>query len=226
MALEKLTIKPLDPSKIGKIKVLFNPTSYTIRKSVTWARPGSTASITAQAKKTQHKFNAPALEFGGGGSRELNLDLFFDVTESNAEDVRSKTNKIVLLTRIERTEPKRNRPPVCEVTWGNAPPDSDFPFVGVVSNLTQNFTLFKGDGTPVRANLNVTFLEFQNHDKDLRKTDPEVTTHIVKRGDTVSFLAAHFYGESSLWRVIAEENNLDNPRELKIGSVLTIPKVS
>lgn len=226
MALAKLTIKkvnPADPNPEG-IKVLFNPNSYSITKSVTWSAPRST---TGDAQPTSITTNAPVLSFGGGGSRVLTLELFFDVTEMAGatppvNDVRALTNQIVALTMID---PDVQRPPTCEVSWGTQPKGSDFPFVGVVSNLTQRFTLFRATGEPVRASLSVVFTEFLDPEVSQRGTDPEMTTRVVKRGDTLSGIAADVYRDPTRWRVIAEANNLDDPRSLDIGATLRIPKV-
>jgi len=223
MALEKLKIKPLPPSKLKEIPVLFNPNTYSITKSVTWS---STPSSTGGNAQTERKKNAPTLTFGGGGSRQLTLDLFFDVTEPiddvQVADVREKTNQVVALTRIERD---LDRPPVCEVSWGNAPIGSDVPFTGGVNQLTQRFTLFRSDGSPVRANLTVVFTEFLDPEDDQRETDPEFTTRLVKRGDSLSSIAAEVYRDPTLWRLIAETNDLDDPRNLPVGLRLSIPKL-
>ena len=225
MTLEKLRIVPQPPSRLPEIEVQFNPTAYSISKAVTWNPPENSAE--GGQSKTQRVLNAPILTFGGGGSRQLTLELFFDVTELTrgrvVGDVREETNKIVALTRIERLEPPR--PPTCLIFWGTSPPNSDFPFRGVVSDLTQNFTLFKGDGKPVRANLGVTFTEFLDPDADRRQTDPELTTRVIKMGDTLSTIAAEVYRNPRLWRIIAEANKLDDPRNLEVGKRLTIPKM-
>ena len=60
---------------------------------------------------------------------------------------------------------------------------------------------------------------------DQRQTDPELTTRRVRRGDSVTAIAADVYGDPALWRVIAEANNLDDPRRLKIGKTLSVPKL-
>ncbi|NET68539.1 MAG: LysM peptidoglycan-binding domain-containing protein [Moorea sp. SIO1G6] len=249
MALEKLSIIPLkwkknqdekyraveseEKDNYPEITVLFNPESYTVKKGVTWS--GS----------SQKEYNAPILDFGGGGSRELTLELFFDVSEgvknsrsqnfdrkNNSlldstfiDDVREETNKLVALTRIRRVGGKEQPPPACKVYWGEAPTNSDFPFVGVITNLTQTFTLFKSNGKPIRAKVNITFSEYLNPEDDKRRTDPELTTRIVKSGETLSSIAADVYGNPKLWRLIAQENQLDNPRQLDIGKTLTIPKL-
>ena len=228
MELAKIEITPLD--KNGKriegkrFKVLFNPNTYSITKSVTWSVPQSAMAGGAQ---TDRKVNAPTLTFGGGGSRQLTLELFYDVTESiqgtPIDDVRKETNRIVALTRIERD---LNRPPAVEITWGYASPaGSDFPFTGVVSNLVQRFTLFTSDGKPVRASLTVVFTEFLDPKMDQRQTDPELTTRVVKRGDTLNGIAGEIYHDPMLWRIIAEANHLDDPRQLQIGQMLAIPKL-
>jgi hypothetical protein len=220
MALAKLEMTPLDKSgakiEAKRFRVLFNPTSYSIGSSVTWEPRGS------------RETNAPPLTYGGGASRTLTLELFYDVTEpldgTRIDDVRKETNKVVTLARKDRD---LGRPPVVAIEWGAAPlTGSDFPFIGVVSGLTQNFTLFKADGTPVRADLNVTFTEFADPKMDQRKLDPEFTTRVVKRGDTLSSIAAELYGDPALWRVIALANRLDDPRRLEIGRPLAIPKIA
>ncbi|HEY9606753.1 MAG TPA: LysM peptidoglycan-binding domain-containing protein [Allocoleopsis sp.] len=209
----------------GTIKVPFNPNSYSITKSVNWA--STKPSGTNQSEKaSQRLLNAPEIEFAGGQSRILYFpELFFDATEpidgQQYQDVRDITNKIVKLTRII---PDKKRPPICNVTWGNAPQGSDFPFTGVLTNLTQTFTLFKRDGTPVRAKLSLSFTEFLDPTKDQLETDPEMTTHIVKRGDALSRIAGQLYGNPKQWRLIANANNLDDPRRLQIGQSLSIPQ--
>lgn len=242
MTLTKLNIKPLSPSEFASrypkgIDVLFNPNSYSVTKPVTWTQysgGGESAGLAGSGGRTPAPYrdlDAPPLAFGGGGSRTLTLQLFYDVTEGGADgtatDVRTETNKIVALTRIQRgqgrSEPK---PPVCEVSWGKLPNSqepSDFPFVGVVSNLTQNFVMFRGNGVPVRANLTVVFTEYIDPEQNKRAYDPDLTTHVVKRGDTLSSIAAARYREPSLWRLIAVANHIDDPRHLLIGVRLLIP---
>jgi nucleoid-associated protein YgaU len=214
MALEKMTIRPQGGSEI---KVKFNPNSYTITKTVAWSAATST---TTGGTSTDARANAPTTSFGGGGSRQLALELFFDVTEGPDTDVRTQTDEIVKLTRIE---PKPGRPPVCTVQWGGKTTE-DFPFVGTISSLTQRFMLFHESGRPLRATLNVTFMEFLNRSDDQHKTDPEMTTRIVRRGDTLASIAAEVYRNPALWRVIAAANRIEDPFRLSAGAKLTIPK--
>jgi LysM repeat protein len=220
MGLAKIRITPLDgnetPVYTKSFEVQFNPSTYAISKSVVW----NGAPVDA--------YNAPYLKFGGGGSRQLTMDLFYDVTEPvngrHILDVREETNKLVALSRIHRT---LERPPVVKIAWGTGEPtNSDFPFIGVISQLTQTFKLFSHDGRPLRADVSVTFTEFLSPEKDQHLTDPDFTTRRVRRGDTLSAIAADAYGDPARWRIIAEANNLDDPRQLEIGLRLAIPKLT
>jgi hypothetical protein len=199
--------KPLEP-----VVALFNPSSYTITKSVTWNR-------TSDARA-----NAPPVTFGGGGARELALELFFDVTEvaNPNKDVRDETDKLVKMTRIVRSREKP-RPPICTVVW-DGQKRADFPFKGVISNLTQRFTLFNSNGRPLRATVNVTFTEFLERTDDLIETDPELSTRTVQRGDDLPRIAAEVYLDPTVWRVIALANRIEDPFALVVGSILTLPK--
>jgi nucleoid-associated protein YgaU len=201
------------------IAAMFNPNSYTITKQVAWHPSTHT---TVGCATTDVKANAPTTSFGGGHSRELSLELFFDTTESSiaTRDVRLQTDQIVRLTRIAR---KSGQPPVCTVLWG-VQKTEDFPFVGTVSSLKQHFVLFDQIGRPLRATLDVTFTEFLDRDDDERLTDPETSSRIVRRGDTLASIAADTYNDPSQWRVIAEANGIENPLAVPAGAKLTIPK--
>lgn len=220
MGLEKITIQPVeaDGSTLSnkEIKVLFNPASYTISKTINWSEDQSAG------------HNAPMISFSGGGSRELSLDLFYDVTEringAMINDVRIETSKVAVLTRIQRD---LARPPLIIVLWDNgANKNYDFPFTGVITSLTQNFTLFSAEGIPLRATLTVKIKEFLDWEKDKKETDPEFTTRIIKRGDSLSSIAAAVYQDPAKWRVIAEANEIEDPRNLTPGVRLNIPKTS
>jgi hypothetical protein len=219
----KLHIHPMHPSELPDVSVMFNPNSYAIGKAVSWSPPWLPFGARGE---TDRSVNAPSLVFGGGGSRTLSLELFFDVTEPVdgrvVEDVRQETDAIVRLTRIER---KLGRPPVCRVAWGDDGTSLDFPFVGVITGLSQNFTLFSSSGAPLRATLGLSFLEYLDPRKDQILTDPELTTYVVRRGDTLPGIAAALYGDAAKWRVIAEANDVVDARRLPVGATLTIPQV-
>ena len=46
---------------------------------------------------------------------------------------------------------------------------------------------------------------------------------IVDRGDTLWAIAGEEYGAPTEWRTIADENGIDDPRTLQVGTELVIP---
>jgi nucleoid-associated protein YgaU len=101
-------------------------------------------------------------------------------------------------------------------------------FKAVVTNISQRFTLFKSDGTPVRATLDVTFQQVE----DEGLYPPQNPTsgegegrklRVVREGERIDWIATTEYGDPTLWRLIAEQNDLENPLKLEPGQVLAIP---
>jgi Contractile injection system tube protein/LysM domain len=233
MALDKdrkLRITPLPPSKLRAVVVLFNPTSYKVSKDVSWDAPDAPDEETKIEKATRvsRRVNSPGLEFKGGKSRSLEMELFFDITETTVvngaalKDVRQLTNDIVALTRIEA---KQKRPPVCLIEWGRETVGSDFPFRGVLTKLVQEFTLFSSTGSPLRAKVSVTFTEFLNPGEDLIQAGTALDVKIFEAGDTLEKLAGKAYNDPSLWRAIANANGIDDPLNIPVGEEIAIPNV-
>jgi hypothetical protein len=48
--------------------------------------------------------------------------------------------------------------------------------------------------------------------------------YTVKKGDTIQKIASKFYGSSKKWKLIANANNIRDPKHIKTGRVLIIPK--
>ncbi|GAX37258.1 CIS tube protein [Nodularia sp. NIES-3585] len=209
MTLEKLTIKAEknNPGDFAdQFKVLFNPNQVEIVK--TGWKMGENGPVASQ-ELTQ-----------------LSLDLFFDTTLIGfpPENVQNYTHKIFNLTQ-PRIGTSTKRPPRCKLIWGTiSGKDSLLLPDGFLERVTKKLTHFLQDGTPVRATLNCTFKEWREPEKQAKIAnlidDP---VRIVKRGETLSSIATEEYGDPALWRVIAKENRLTNPRNLNPGTVLTIP---
>jgi hypothetical protein len=212
--LEKLKVHNEDSGE--EFFVLFNPTQYSIEDSSKWQ---------AQDRMGQ----PPELHYTGGERKKLTMDLFFDTYESRS-DVRVHTSKVAALLLVNR---EQHRPPKVTISWGNARPDaagSHFPLTCVLVSLKQQFVLFLGDGTPVRATLTCQFLEFSLPAEEMQRSERSSPDHtkayVVKDGDTLSGIAGIFYRDPRLWRPIATRNEIDNPRVLTPGAVLTIPKIN
>jgi len=212
MSLEKLTIYAekstgQKPNKFPLlIKVPFNPNQITITKSVGGVE---------QQGENYNFLEDPAT---------LSINLFFDTTlkKNPPENVQNYTRLIYNLAQINLN---LQRPPRCRLVWGTiSGKDSVLLPDGFLISVTKTLTHFLEDGTPVRATLDCTFKEWQEPGIKAKIGNPiDDPVRIVKRGESLSSIATEEYGDPSLWRVIAAENRLINPRILNPGMVLTIP---
>ena len=139
------------------------------------------------------------------------------------------------IPRIQRPEPGKlvarggvdgkGQPPLCEFRWGKT-----WSFKAVITSLSQKFTLFLSDGTPVRSTLNVTFQQATEESKypgqnPTTVTKPGYKTRRVKQGETLDWIAYDEYGDSTLWRFLADTNELENPMKLEAGQLLAIAPI-
>jgi LysM repeat protein len=187
--------------------VLFNPEEYTLNKDNNFA---------AQAIPG---LSAPLLQFVHGNMRTLDMELFFDTTEP-PRDVRDETQKVVHLLDID---PALHAPPVLRVSWAS------LQFRCVLAKAGQKFIRFLDDGRPTRARLSVTFNEFVDPDSEAKELNRQTAdfskVHVVKRGDTLSGIAAALYENPLAWRPIAIANDIDDPRAIVPGQALRIPSL-
>jgi nucleoid-associated protein YgaU len=209
----KAQIINLDDPNRETIDCLFNPTEYTFTKTNKW---NPTAAI---------GLNVPELEFGGGESMTLTMQLFFD-TYASGGDVRDKTNRIwrLMYIREDLTDMTsgKGRPPLVEFHWGET-----WSFQAVITSITQKFTLFRDNGTPVRATLDITFRQAKEEGKYPGQNPTTIgksgyKQRLIKEGDTIDWIAFEEYGDSTMWRLIADTNNMDNPQKLKPGQLIAI----
>lgn len=225
MAQEPTRIKIEVYGKGGKVikafkdlEVQFNPPEYSVTKGAQIAEIGIPG------------LDSPILQFIRGTNEQITLKLFFDTTDEGT-DVRIKTE---LFYRLVKIDPDLHAPPKCKLSWGG--PLGGFvgedkaqekKFVGIVSNITQRFILFKPDGTPLRAELDVTFKEYKTLEQQVQELKLRSSDHTklrkVQRGDTLSAIAAEEYSDPGKWREIAERNNITNPRTISPGQALEIP---
>jgi len=211
--LVKATITNLDTEE--SVECHFNPTEYTFSKTNNWQVPKKKGA------------NVPPLEFNGGNPTDLKVQLMFDTYEAG-DDVRKKyTNALWNLAMVnpQKKDPKtkKGQPPKCEFRWGTM-----WSFKTVVASISQKFTMFLADGTPVRAVVDVTFKQVEDEGLYPKQNPtsggvPGHRTHTIKEGDTLHWIAAQEYGDANRWRYIAEVNGIDNPNRLRPGTVISLP---
>ncbi|MER5465064.1 LysM peptidoglycan-binding domain-containing protein [Streptomyces sp. NPDC002668] len=188
-----------------------NPTEYAVSKAVTFAEIGVPG------------LDAPPLQFVRGGARTLKLDALVDAAEEpvrGRRDVQRRwLNDFQSLTTRQSTT---HAPPVVTFAWGANPS-----FTGVVDSLSITYVLFDRDGTPTRAKVSLSLKEFRTAEEQKLTTATSSPTvqkvWTVRRGDTLSSIAAAVYRDSGRWRELAAANSLADPRALAPGMALVVP---
>lgn len=219
--LEKLEIIPLkenitkDKPKwsldtSNKVTCQFNPESLSQSKSNKWAF------------RTDIGDSVPESTFSGGNSGSMTLELLFDTTDTG-DDVRRAYHKLIKIAMVKPSENKdtKGEPRQVIVQWGKF-----ISYVAVIESITQNFTLFLPNGTPLRANVSVSLREVYDEGKlppqnptsrsDVRRT------WVVEKGQRLEWISYQVYGDAGAWRHIAESNGLLNPAVLRPGQILKI----
>jgi len=128
---ELVKAKLMDHDGAGvNMDVCFNPKELSVEKQVNWTPKEGSIS------------DEPPAEFQKPVPASLSVTLHFDTYEQKRSVVDSFTGQLEKLSLIVES---KKRPPLCSFVWGK------FVFKGVVESLTQKFTMFLSDGTPVRA---------------------------------------------------------------------------
>lgn len=200
--------------KKGKgIKVMFNPNTYSIGKEV----------------KTSTKAEA-----GGDGANKqfltseaevLSLELFFDTystgileaakPEMLKKDVNDSMKDITDLLEIDEHE---HKPPGVIFVWGT------LYFKGKVIRAERKYTMFTLQGKPVRATMTLS-LEGSKEGDTIVSSPDRTKRHTLLENERLWQLADQEYDDPNMWRQIANENGINNPRRIKKASHIKIPSI-
>jgi nucleoid-associated protein YgaU len=206
--LAKAKVKVLDGRNKGQeLEVIFNPTEYSLEIANSFqeaAPPG---------------LSNPIIQFVNGQNQVLTMDLLFDTyTDGQGADVSERTKAFAEMLEIDGTF---HAPPRVEFKWGV------FSFKAVVEKLSQRFTMFLSDGTPVRATLNVTFKQFRSLPEQLeqprRNSADKTKRRVFTSDDSLWHLAFREFREPKYWRLIAQRNRIDDPFAIEPGDALVVP---
>jgi nucleoid-associated protein YgaU len=198
----------------GSLEFRFNPKELSISKSATWNRP------TNKGAK-----NSTKPEFGGVQPQSVTMELFFDDWEGHGDLVKDINQLIEWLKPTDQSinQTKKPQPRALRFLWGQGPLST---FKGYLKSVSAKYTMFKPDGTPVRATANISLEEIPD---DPAKTNPTSgaiagrRSHLVAAGDSLHSVAFREYDDANLWRGLAVLNGIDDPLRVTPGTRLLIP---
>jgi hypothetical protein len=214
---KKAVIKVVDGEPVGgekKVEVMFNPASYTISlgQEVVETPTGSKPNARQEPRGTT--------------TMTFSCELFFDAYSKPKGDVTPKIS--TLLDWMRPTKPsqkdKKPEPPKVAFEWGGNKQLEGFK--GFLTKCTVKYTVFRMDGTPVRAEVSI---EIKGSAPDAPFGNPtshasgSQRVHTVIDGDTLQSVAFDELGKPGYWRAIADLNGIDDPLRISAGSTLLIP---
>ena len=171
-------------------------------------------------------------QFVGKGTTKLTVQLWFDVTGPERQevpkvkDVRDLTKKVVYFMMAKEAPDDKTKkvPPGVRFLWGS------FQFDGIMESLEESLEFFSPEGRPLRASISLGLsqqdIEFKQKaikDSAPGATPPPGTKPLAEAaiGDTLQGLASGL-GKAQDWQKIASANGIENPRMLQPGQLINM----
>lgn len=210
---------------IDKVECAFNPSQYTIKSSANYKEDHSIGTDVSR------------MIFLSGAQKEFSTTLFFDsegevgragtllealkTPSKNSSSVKPVTDTMKKITSAVQVSGSDHKPPLVAFLWGN------LSFKGVITSVTETFTMFDPFGKPIRGKLDLTIKEALEEGLT-KKSEPfespdRTKYRTVLEGSSLWSMAYEEYGDCEKWRLIAKANGILNPLQIYPGQVLKIP---
>lgn len=196
----------------GRITFQFNPRDLTLSKSAKWGR---------DAQKGGKKSAVP--QFSGAEPSKLALEMFLDASDTQDDSVVRTVEQLFAccVPTDESHQVKAGCPPWVVFHWGAVTS-----FTAYVKSVSVKYTLFTTGGMPIRGTATVNLEEIAGEQQGQNPTSGALAArrvHTVVAGDSLPSIAWREYGDPTIWRVVAEANDIDDPLRLPAGTALVLP---
>ena len=217
MALKKLVIQPYEDQNFSRtsgssFSVQINPSKITHQHSVQYT---TTQPIGGSGSSSKFSKIAP---------EKLSMDLVFDNTGivPGSQEVSKSISDLKQV--VYNYNGKIHSPNYLVISWGT------IVFKCHLTSLNVNYSLFRPDGSPLRAKINLEFLGFSDALTTALKNNqssPDLT-HIIefKEGDNLPNLCYKIYGNVNYYKEVAKANNIVHYRSIPNGTKLYFPPLS
>ena len=193
--------------------VLVNPAEVTHTRSISydkqsgWGSPGSTPRFGSMGNDTM-KF---ALVLDGTGVIPSPLGVSLEVKQQLKR----------LEAAVHRYDGTDRQPPYVRIVWGS------LIFGGRLESMSTRFTLFTPSGSPLRANVDLSFIGSVDRKEVEAITGAAAGAQskevLVREGDTLLELCAQIYGDLQRCKAVARLNRLQSLRDVAPGVKLLFP---
>lgn len=193
--------------------LMLNPDSIKWNRSIAYneQQPMDSSSTSQKYKSTP--------------SDSVSFDIVIDCTGIVDKDRTDLATELKTLEDIVYTyNGDIHRPNYVKLQWG-----TDIVFYSVLKSFDTTYTLFKPDGSPLRAKIALSFSQYispEQREKIDSKTSPDIT-HLVNvtQGDSLPQLSNKVWNTPFYYIQVAKYNNLNKFRDLKGGQNLVFPPI-
>lgn len=201
--------------EIATVHFDFNPTQVSLSRRANWTYTPAAAVR-----------DAAMPEFMGSEPREMSLEIFLDrSTKPTSNDVLKNVEQLLECCEATSQSINDDQPssPWVKFSWGSF---DTAHFTAYVTEVQATYTLFNPTGIPIRATVQLSLHEIPQTIGGQNPTSGALTAqrvHRVVAGDSLQSLAWTEYGDATVWRAIAEANDIDDPSQLTPGRELMLP---
>jgi hypothetical protein len=199
-----------------------------------WINPQSYKRTLSIRTKEQEEVNSPASSptYMKVGDETLSFKLVFDTTGLVLSPLGSEVMPAdgvaaliePLIDKIAKVPTGATHPNFVQLSWAQLQARC------VLTTMSVDYKLFRPDGTPIRAEMDLSFKIYTSainisryHDQGSTRGPRFVT---VVEGDTLPALCARIYGDCQYFIEVARFNDLYSFRTLKAGTLLCFPSLS
>jgi hypothetical protein len=212
----KVTFLPV--SKFDPVPIPNGPPFIAMFNPETWQRKEEYVYEDKQPKGE----NEATQVFGLIKSPEISFELLIDGTGASGVN-KEVTAEIALLKRTVGFNGGEHRPNKLFIIWGY------FMFPGVLSSMDINYTLFRPNGTPLRAKITLTFKrdnEVKSKILQMNLLSSDLThMRIIQQNQRLEQVSTAIYDSNRFHLEVAKANNLTSFRQDLTGRNLEFPPI-
>lgn len=212
LKIESYTDPEYQGSPASEFEVMFNPKSYSVKYAVEYDDEQGMGTTGLPQRFKQSK------------PSEFSLEFILDGTGASADKREVSALVDDFLAVAYEYDGDLHRPRYLKLSWGTLL----FNCVFKAANIT--YTLFKPDGSPLRAKVGATFFGFVEDKRRVAEegaTSPDLTrVHTVTAGETLPLLSFRYYGDQMHYLDVAVVNGLTDMRALSPGLRLVFPPLA
>lgn len=170
--------------------------------------------------------NSP--KYTGTRTPEVKLEFIFDSTgavmgnASNNTPVGTQVQNFLKVVYF--MEGEIHKPKYLMLIWG-----AFYVFHCVLSNIDVQYTLFDQEGSPIRAKINATFIQYKEDEirvREEQKSSPDLTHYrIAGSEDDLPLMTYQVYADKRFYPQVAKANGMTSFRNLISGARIVFPPI-